>query len=127
MPMIEFSNDDLSRGKIVTPGWYRMRIEDVGEKPSKDGGSTNYPVDGRILRNVETGSEEFAGTVITWNFNSKAKGFAKGFLEAFGQTVEAKRYELASAKGMEIDVFVENDTYNGSVVNRINHKYRKAT
>lgn len=126
MPIVEFSDDDLKRGVIVTPAWYRMLIVEVGEKPSKDGGSTNYPVEGRIVRNAETGDETFAGVPITWNFNSKAMGFSKGFLQALGVDVEArKRYDLAAAKGMEIEVFVENGTYENRLVNRVEHKYRR--
>jgi hypothetical protein len=126
MPIVEFSEDDLKRGVIVTPAWYRMLIVEVGEKLSKDQGSTNYPVEGRIIKNAEDGSTAFAGVPITWNFNSKAMGFSRGFLSALGVAVEAhKRYDLAAAKGMEIEVFVENGTYEGRLVNRVEHKYRK--
>ena len=125
MPIITFSAADLSRGKIVEPAWYLMIINNVGEAPSKDGGSTNYPVDGTIIRNADNGSEEFKDVSITWNFNSKAIGFASGFLASFG--VEAKqdqRYELKSAEGKQIEVFVENGEWQGRIVNRVNHKYR---
>lgn len=126
MPLVQFSEDDMKRGVIVQPAWYRMLILEVGEKPSKDGGSTNYPVEGKIIVNAENGSTDFAGVPITWNFNSKAMGFSRGFLEALGVTVEPnKRYDLAAAKGMEIEVFVENGTYEGRLVNRVEHKYRK--
>ena len=125
MPVISFSQRDLLRGKIITPAWYRVKIEGVTEKPSNDGGSTNYPVEGTVIRNADTGDEEFTGVPIDWNFNSKAIGFAVGFLEALGISTEAqKRYDLANAAGHEIDVFIENDTYQGRLVNRVNHKYR---
>lgn len=125
MPIITFSASDLSRGKIVEPAWYVMTINSIGEAPSKDGGSTNYPVDGTIVKNADNGSEEFKDVSITWNFNSKAIGFASGFLASFG--VEAKqdqRYELNSAVGKTLEVFVENGEWQGRIVNRVNHKYR---
>lgn len=128
MPVISFSARDLLRGKIVTPAWYRVRIEGVGEAPAKQsekGPSTNYPVEATILFDGDTGSTEFAGVPVDWNFNSKAIGFAVGFLQAFGVDVKAgTRFDLQSAKDREIDVFVENDTYQNRLVNRINHKYR---
>jgi len=126
MPVISFSEADMSRGKIVEPAWYVMTINSIGDGiPSKDGGSTNYNVEGVIVRNADTGDETFKGTTLQWNFNSKALGFAKGFLESFGVGVELnKRYELKSAEGKQLDVFVENDQWQGRVVNRINHKYR---
>jgi hypothetical protein len=127
MPVIQFGEKDLLRGKVVIPAWYRVHIDSLGEAPSKDGGSTNYPVEGTILMNSDNGDTEFAGVPLDWNFNSKAIGFAVGFLQAFGVTVEAgKRFDLASAAGKDIDVFVENDTWQGRMTNRVNHKYRAA-
>jgi hypothetical protein len=127
MPIVTFGERDLLRGRVVEPAWYLMKIEAVGEAPSKDGGSTNYPVEGTIIKNAETGDEKFAGVPIEWNFNSKAMGFSRGFLESLGVTLEAgKRYDLAAAAGELIEVYVENDTWQGRTVNRVNHKYRPA-
>lgn len=126
MPFIQFSDRDLLRGKVVTPAWYRVRIESIGEKPASDNQSTNYPVEGTIVRNADDGSTEFAGVPLDWNFNSKAIGFAVGFLQAFGVEPKAGvRFDLNAAAGQELDVFVENDTYQNRLVNRVNHKYRK--
>lgn len=128
MPIISFSDRDLLRGRIITPGWYRVRIDTVGEAPAKaseKGPSTNYPVEGVILFNGDNGDTEFAGTPIDWNFNSKAIGFAVGFLESFGVKVTSgTRFDLKSAEGKETDVFIENDTWQNRLVNRVNHKYR---
>lgn len=128
MPVVQFNERDLLRGKIITPGWYRVRIESVGEAPAKQsdkGPSTNYPVEGTILFNGDTGSKEFSGYPLDWNFNSKAIGFTVGFLSSFGVEVKAgTRFDLKSAEGRELDVFVENGEYQGRMVNRVNHKYR---
>lgn len=124
-PMIGFTDRDLLRGKIVTPAWYIVRIDSVGEKLSKDQGSTNYPVEGVIIKNADDGSEEFANVPLDWNFNSKAIGFAVGFLAAFGLAAEAnKRYDLNAVAGKYLEVFVENGLYEGRTVNRVEHKYR---
>lgn len=128
MPVVTFGKRDLMRGTIITPGWYRVKIESVGEAPAKasdKGPSTNYPVEGTILFNGDNGDQQFAGIPLDWNFNSKAIGFAVGFLQAFGVEVkENTRFDLKSAEGRELDVFVENDTWQGRTVNRVNHKYR---
>jgi hypothetical protein len=128
MPVVEFSQRDLMRGRTITPGWYRVKIETVGEAPAKaseKGPSTNYPVEATIQFNGDTGDVEFAGMPLDWNFNSKAIGFAVGFLQAFGVDVKAgSRFDLKSAEGREVDVFVTNDTYQGRLVNRVDHKYR---
>lgn len=128
MPVISFSQRDLMRGKIVIPAWYRVKIEAVGEAPAKQsekGPSTNYPVEATILFNGDNGSTEFTGVPVDWNFNSKAIGFAVGFLQSLGVEVKAgTRFDLKAAEGMEIDTFVENDTWQNRLVNRVNHKYR---
>jgi len=125
MPIISFNDRDLLRGKIVEPAWYVVNIVNVGEAPSKDGGSTNYPVEGVIVRNADNGSEDFANVPLDWNFNSKAISFAAGFLSALGVDVKSgARFELANAVGKQIEIFVENDTWQGRMLNRVNHKYR---
>lgn len=125
MPIIQFGERDLLRGKVVEPAWYVVLINNVGEAPSKDGGSTNYPIEGTVVRNADSGDETFAGVPLDWNFNSKAIGFAVGFLQSLGVDVKSgQRFELASAAGKYIEVFVENDTWQGRMVNRVNHKYR---
>jgi len=125
MPIISFGERDLLRGKILPPAWYTVRVDGVGEKPSRDGNSTNYPVEGTVIRNADNGSVEHAGVPLDWMFNSKAIGFAVGFLASFGVDVKAgARFDLNAAAGKMIDVFVENDTYEGRIVNRVNHKYR---
>lgn len=128
MAVVSFSDRDLLRGKVVIPAWYRIKIETVGEAPAKasdKGPSTNYPVEGTILFNGDTGDKEFANVPLDWNFNSKAIGFAVGFLQAFGVEVKSNvRFDLKSAEGRELDIFVENDVYQNRQVNRVNHKYR---
>lgn len=125
MPFIQFSPRDLLRGKVVVPAWYFMRIEGVGEKLSSDGGSTNYPVEGTILKDADSGSEEFAGVPVDWNFNSKAIGFAIGFLQSLGVTINATdRFDLNAASGMELEVWVETKIFEGRTLNNVTHKYR---
>lgn len=125
MPIVQFSEKDLLRGKVVEPAWYLVNIDAVGEGPSKDGGSTNYPVEATIIKNADTGAEDFKGVPLDWNFNSKAIGFAVGYLAALGVDVKAgARFDLANSAGRQIEVFVENGEWQGRMVNRVNHKYR---
>ena len=129
MPVVSYSDRDLLRGTVITPGWYRVRIEEVGEQPAapKEGKapSTNYPVVGTVLFNGDNGDKKFANVPLEWMFNSKAIGFSVGFLQSFGVDVKSgQRFDLKSAEGLELDVFVENDTWQGRLVNRVNHKYR---
>lgn len=125
MPIISFTQRDILRGKPVDPAWYRVRIESVGEAPASNQQSTNYPVEGTVLFNADNGDPKFKDYPIDWNFNSKAIGFAVGFLQALGVDVKpGARFDLNAAAGKEVDVFIENDTYQNRLVNRVNHKYR---
>lgn len=131
-PVVTFTEDDLLRNKIVSPGWYEVEVLRVGTKPSKGDNpdtTTIWPIDGKIIKNADNGSEDFAGvpTPAGWNFNDnpRAKGFIVGFIKSLGQEITpGKRVELANAEGMRLEVFIENDTFEGRIVNRINHKYR---
>lgn len=126
MPIVQFGERDLLRGTVVEPAWYVVRIDSIGEAPSKDQQSINYPVEGTIIKNADNGvTEKCAGVPLDWNFNSKAIGFAVGFLKAFGVDVTAgQRFELKNAENKYVEVFIENDTWQGRMVNRVNHKYR---
>lgn len=128
MPIFEPTKKDLMRGKIVSePAWYRVQIDSFdGEgKLSKDKGSTNYNVEGTIICNSDTGGTADAGIMLMWNFNSKAMGFATGYLAALGVNAEVGgRYRLEDSVGQVIDIFVEHDTWDNKPVNRVNHKYR---
>lgn len=125
MPRIEFGDRDLLRGTVLEPAWYRVRVDSIGEALSKDRNSTNYPVEATVLFNADNGDTKFAGVPLDWNFNSKAIGFAGGYLRALGHDPKkGERFELSDTVGSEIDVYVENAEWQGRIINRVNHKYR---
>jgi hypothetical protein len=126
-PLVEFTESDLLRNKIVSPGWYRLELGLVSEwSPSKDQQSNNCTIEAVILHNADNGDKEFAGVPLTLRFNDKktARGFIEGFLRSLGVDVTAQRYDLAAAFGKQIDAFVENGTFEGRIKNDVNHKYR---
>lgn len=128
MPIINITERDIKRGTIVEPSWYRVRVDEVGEKTAKSGTSQNFPIEGTILFNADNGSTQYAGTPTPngWLFNEGAIGFAVPFLKACGAEVgnSGGRFELQDAVGKELDVYIENGTWEGRTVNKINHKYR---
>jgi len=128
MPIIGFDEQDFLRGKIVAPGWYLMEIKEVGEKLAANGESTNFPTEGVILQNDDDGSKDFAGVPIIWNFNSKFKSAVIAFLAAMGQEVQPnQRVDLSAASGKKVAVYVDNKTFEGRILNNVNHKYRVPT
>lgn len=139
MPAITFDPQDLLRSVVLPVDWYRVRIEQVNVKPAS---GTNpdttelYPVRATVICNATNGkTKEDDGTAIagvptppSWQFNNNpnAKGFMVGYFKAFGVKVEpGQALELKATEGRELEVFIEQDTYNGQVVNRINNKYRQ--
>lgn len=137
MPTIQFSKRDLLRDKLVTPSWYRVLIDTIGEwTPSKDQKSLNMIVEGTILCDAENGSEEFKDVPIggmgAWSFNTKAQGFALGLIKACAQQLGVEpdqidhttKIEMKLLEGKVVDVHIINDSYEGRMKNKVDHGYR---
>lgn len=138
MPKVQYTKRDLLRDKLVPPGWYRVMIDHVSEwMPSKDKQSQNMVLDGTILFNADNGSEEFKDVPIggmgAWNFNSKAMGFSKGLTYAMASQcgydaealTESDQIEFKHFEGKVVDVFIINDTFEGRMKNKVDHRYRE--
>lgn len=131
-PIIDFTEQDLLSTKLVSPAWYRVKIGTFAQGPSKAGDSVNYTFENTtILRNADTGSEEFAGVPVRLLFSAKpaAKPFMIGFFAALqGKEIEkGQRFGIADAEGKEIEQFIGNKQLeDGRVVNDPTHRYRTA-
>ena len=121
---LEFSQDDINRGKLVKPDWYGLSIEKVEKKQAKNGESINYVMHAKVISS-KGGDGEFAGVPVVWNFNSKALGFMVGFVAALtGEEVKAgKRFDIFAASGKKIYAFIGNKEYEGNMRNNVEHKY----
>lgn len=138
MPIIQFDAKSLLRDKLVDPGaWYRVVIDSVGEwTNSKDGNSQNLLMEGTILFNGDTGDTKFQGVPIggmgVWNYNTKALGFMLGLVKALAPQIgvdpdtitEKTRFEAKAFEGKQVDLWIINDTYEGRIKNKVEHKYR---
>jgi len=125
--MLEISQKDIDRSKLITPGYYQIRVDKHSEALSSKGDSTNFILEGTILCNDDNGSTEFQGVPAPyWNFNSKAPGFAVGFLTALkgGEEIRPGRFDLSAAVGKVVAAEIKNELFEGRMVNRITHTYR---
>jgi hypothetical protein len=128
--VFSLSKKDVMGGKLYPPSWYRVKIGPLEIAPSKnvEKPSMNITFQSTILFDAETGDTTYAEHPITIMFNSRALGFTKGFLQALGipeeDITEDKKFDFKVAVDKELDVMIENDTYDGRPVNRVNHKYR---
>lgn len=122
MPTISWSEEDIKRGTLVTPGWYLAEITAMFDKSSKAGDSTNTIVDFKIEKN-EGGEEKFAGVPIRIWLSEKAPGLWKGFLGAFGLSMDPKGGSLdlqpARFKGKKCMIMVTNEPFESRMTNKI--------
>jgi hypothetical protein len=137
MPIVEYSKKDLLRDKIISPAWYCIQIDNVGEWiPSSDQKSQNMIMEGTILFNADDGTKDYADVPIgglgQWSFNSKGMGYSLGLTKSVAPQLgvnpddikEGQRFEYKSLEGKFVDIYIENDTYQGRMKNKVNHKYR---
>jgi hypothetical protein len=123
--MIEFTQRDILRGKLVEPAWYKGHIESLEKKLAAKGDSTNYNYEITLLKNADNGDEKFAGVPVTVNFNTKAKGFMIGFFAAMGAEITAgARFNEDNAVGKDIELYITNEEYDGRMINKCKHQYR---
>ena len=116
MPLLNITPEDILRSKTIKPGWYRSKVKRVGEKPAKTDGSTTFPVDFIILQ-----AGEFQGVPVRTTFSEKAPGFSVKFIEACGKEVkkEGGQFELTAAVDKELDIFIDNQLYEGRLTNNV--------
>lgn len=127
MSFIDLTPKDVMRGVLIDPpGWYTVLIQAIGEPaPSKDGESMNTNIDAVIVKNADSGDEKFKDfPVPNWFFNSKAPGFATGFLRACGVEPEVGRNSLKVGEGKTIDIYIKHQEYNGRMSAKPSHEYR---
>ena len=123
--MIEFTQKDILRGKLVEPAWYQGHIEGLDKKLAAKGDSTNYNYEITLVKNADNGDTKFSGVPVTINFNTKAKGFMIGFFTALGANVEAgSRFNEESAVGKDIELYIINEEFDGRMINKCKHQYR---
>lgn len=138
MPLVGYTKRELLRDKLVNPAWYLVLIETIGEWTlSKDKGSQNMVVEGTIIKNADDGTTEFKDVPIggmgSWNFNTKAMGFSLGLVKATAKQLginpeeidEKTRIEFKHLEGKLVEVFVDNDQFEGRMKNKVTHKYRE--
>jgi hypothetical protein len=132
MPIITVSQRDVLRSVVLTPAWYRVKINTVGEVPTvtAKGPSTNYPFDSTVLFNGDTGAtvnpdpsnpHPIAGVPIDFQFNSKMLGMVIPLIEAITKekVTPDTRMDLDACKNEEVDVYVDNEPYQGRILNKV--------
>lgn len=114
MPTITITPKDLLRSKILDPTWYRLKVEEALEEPTKKGDSTNYIIDFVVTKGPaqkDKDGTEFSpvGVPVRRYWNEKAPSFAVPFFIAFGvqfSLTESKTLRFEDTKGKEVDAYI---------------------
>lgn len=108
MPLIlEISEEDVKRSKIIEPGTYLFDVKDVFTKSTKDGSGKNVVVD---FIGAESAVE---GIPVRRYFPLSALGFLIPFVRACGGEVGEKgaKIDLEACKGKRIKVSIKTGLY----------------
>jgi hypothetical protein len=114
--------EDIKRGKVVDPGRYSARITTVSDKLSKPNEAGEQSMNTVVTFVITSGA--FKDVPITVYFNEKAPGTVVPLLTALGYKVDEDAgfdvdLDESTLGGREVDIFVDNDLYQGRKVNKI--------
>ena len=122
---VEWTNEDLKRGQILDPGFYRLRVEGMTEKLARSQKSTNVLMQFIVIKNADTGEDtECAGVPVFFNFNSLMGSNTKNFAVAVAESEEeipvlGGRFQLNDVL-IELDkaLYEAKDTGRNKVVDK---------
>ena len=111
---VRFNQEDLDKGKLVTPGWYSAKVLTVEEKPAETDGSMNWNYKLSIV------GSEFNGVPVYRTFNEKGKGYMIRFIESLGGRVTAgTEFDPQRAIGKILRIFIKNELYQNNMRNNV--------
>jgi len=113
MPKITITPEDLLKGQLHEPGWFKGEIVFATAKPSKDKQSMNY----EYGLSYDTGDKRpgYEKREITSRFNSQAVGFMIPFLAALSGLPEKEFRQKALQENKEIDI-IWDDSLKGQKI-----------
>lgn len=124
---VEFTENDLKSGTLVEPAWYVVQIDDVEDRVSSKGDSTNSWFSGHIIKNADSGDEKFKDipTPYFWMFNSKGAFAMVPLLAALKIEIKVgMAIDTSALKGQIIEMYIGNDMHENKLVNKVMGQYR---
>lgn len=117
MAKVNFSEDDVNRGKVVEEaGWLPAKIEKHEEVAAKTDGSKLFKYRARVLEG------KYKGMVLFFQFSEKAMGFMIPFAKAGGANVGPKGlagYDTEANVGKTMEFYVKPGVYEGKAQNDV--------
>ncbi len=116
MAKVNFSEDDVNRGKVVEEAnWLGVKVEKHEQVADKDGAAL-FKYRARVL------DGKYKGLVLFTQFSEKAMGFAIPFARAGGAIVGPKGlqgWDTESAVGKTMEWYVKPGVWNGKAKNDV--------
>jgi len=125
MAKFDVTAEDVARGTILRPGWYRFKISKVEDKPAKTDGSPVTFVTCVVQDGKDHQDQPAPNVPVLAVFSVKAAGSIVNFYNAF--VPEDKRIGKGGMAGVSIDdrfvgkeasIYVVNDQYEGRTTNK---------
>jgi hypothetical protein len=117
MPIMVITREDLLRGRVVTPGWYKMKIKAIEDTAAGTDGSTNTNVSLVIIQ-----PGDFLDVPLKRVFNEKAPGFAVTFIQSItGKRLDSSggSFDLSNAIGREVYGYIKTGVWQGRPRNEV--------
>ena len=99
--IVNFTESDLLQGKLVTPGWYTVKVREVEDRQASTDGSTVYNFTLEIIEGEEKGV-----TATLW-VSEKMLGSGRPLLEACGWKPSAGPVDFDRCVGKVVQVFIQ--------------------
>lgn len=114
MARVTFSQEDILRGKLVTPGWYPMLVKSFSEEQAGTDGSALY------VYSIVIDGGPFDKVPVRFQISEKALGMGTELIEACGFEVKAGvPIELDKMVGKKVEGFVQRGEFKGRGKNEI--------
>ena len=125
---LQINPEDILRSVVLEPGWYKTKIKDVAEEPSKKGDSTNYVVDFVVVSGpTQKEGRTPVGVPIRRYYSEKAPGFVIPLFKAFGIIFDGSKavtVDFEGLKGKELEVYVLNQRDLNGVMRNVAEDFR---
>lgn len=118
---LTITREDLLKSKILEPGWYKVKINDVAVKEAKTDGSTVYNLEMTVIGGPsQKDGVSPVGIKVFRTYSEKAPGFAVKLFQALGAKIDPEKgaeVDFAGTVGRELGAYIKNDLYKGVMKN----------
>lgn len=110
MARVTFTIDDILKSKLVTPGWYKIKVKSHEQQQAGTDGSDLYVYE----LEINQPGTPFHGVLIRHQLSEKAIGMGIEFFESCGYEIKAGiALETDKVVGKECECYIQRGEYKG--------------